>query len=184
MEEVSTHRDYMMGLRLSEVNVAEGLAIVLYETPNMPWSFYLDISRHCWDEMRHSLFGEAGIEATHSDHAAVPMRDYEGVYAMEAPPIEQYAVLGLEVEGKNMKYPPGKRQEWEFARDMAKHPLMTSLQDFDWADEVVHVNIARRQLDGWFEGGLKTIGDFSKRGKEHRSEVKRRQAATNLSRTP
>ena len=180
MEDVPAHLDYMMGLRLSEVNVAEGLAIVLYETPSMPWSFYLDISRHCWDEMRHSLFGEAGIEVTHADHAAVPMRDYEGVYAMEAPPLEQYAVLGLEVEGKNMKYPPGKRQEWEFARDLARHPLMTSLQDFDWADEVVHVNIARRQLDGWFEGGLKTIGDFSRRGKEHRTEVKRRQPPTTL----
>jgi hypothetical protein len=178
LDEVDRHLDYMMGLRLSEINVAEGLAIVLYETPDMPWSFYLDISRHLWDEMRHSLFGEAGIEATYDDHAAIPMRDYEGVFAMEAPPLEQYAVLGLEVEGKNMKYPPGKRQEWEFARDMARHPLMATFQDFDWADEVVHVNIARRQLDGWFEGGLKTISEFSTRGKEHRTEVKRRQSPT------
>lgn len=176
LEEIEAHLDYMMGLRLSEINVAEGLAIVLYETPNMPWSFYLDISRHLWDEMRHSLFGEAGIEATYNDPSAVPMRDYEGVFAMEAPPLEQYAVLGLEVEGKNMKYPPGKRQEWEFARDMARHPLMTTFQDFDWADEVVHVNIARRQLDGWFEGGLKTIGEFSRGGRDHRVEVKRRHA--------
>jgi hypothetical protein len=178
LADVDRHLDYMMGLRLSEINVAEGLAIVLYETPDMPWSFYLDISRHLWDEMRHSLFGEAGIEATYGDRAAIPIRDYEGVFAMEAPPLEQYAVLGLEVEGKNMKYPPGKRQEWEFARDMARHPLMATMQDFDWADEVVHVNIARRQLDGWFEGGLKTIGAFSTGGKEHRTEVKHRQAPT------
>ncbi|MDB5057050.1 MAG: hypothetical protein JWO59_522 [Chloroflexi bacterium] len=178
LEDVDRHLDYMMGLRLSEINVAEGLAIVLYETPDMPWSFYLDISRHLWDEMRHSLFGEAGIEATYGNHTAIPMRDYEGVFAMEAPPLEQYAVLGLEVEGKNMKYPPGKRQEWEFARDIARHPLMANFQDFDWADEVVHVNIARRQLDGWFDGGLKTISDFSARGKEHRTEVKRRQSPT------
>jgi hypothetical protein len=168
----------MMGLRLSEVNVAEGLAIVLFETPDMPWSFYLDISRHCWDEMRHSLFGEAGVERTHGDPGAVPMRDYEGVFVMEAQPLEQYAVLGLEVEGKNMKYPPGKRQEWEFARDSASHPLMTTFQDFDWADEVVHVNIARRQLDSWFEGGLKTIGPFSEAGKAHRTAVKHRYAPT------
>ena len=176
LDEVPIHLDYMMGLRLSEINVAEGLAIVLFETPDRPWSFYLDISRHCWDEMRHSLFGEAGIEATYGDRAALPMRDYEGVFAMEAPPLEQYAVLGLEVEGQNMKYPPGKRQEWEFARDRAKHPLMTTFQDFDWADEVTHVNIARRQLDTWFEGGLEAIREFSARGKEHRTEVKRRHA--------
>jgi hypothetical protein len=173
-EKVSAYLNYMMGLRISEINVAEGLAIVLFETPGMPWSFYLDISRHCWDEMRHSLFGEAAIEATYADRDALPIRDYEGVFVMEASPLEQYAVLGLMVEGKNMKYPPGKRQEWEFARDRARHPLMTTFQDFDWADEVLHVNIARRQLDSWFEGGLKTISPFAERGNAHRTAVKQR----------
>jgi hypothetical protein len=179
-ENVPAYLDYMMGLRVSEINVAEGLAIVLFETPAMPWSFYLDISRHCWDEMRHSLFGEAAIEVIHADRGALPMRDYEGAFVMESSPLEQYAVLGLIVEGKNMKYPPGKRQEWEFARDSAKHPLMTTFQDFDWADEVLHVNIARRQLDSWFEGGLKTIGTFAESGNKHRTTVKHRHAPTYL----
>lgn len=178
LDQVPQHLDYMLALRLSEINVAEGLAIVLFETEDMPWSFSLDISRHLWDEMRHSLFGEAAIEATYGDRGALPMRDYEGVYAMEAPPLEQYAVLGLEVEGKNMKYPPGKRQEWEFARDLAQHPLATTFQDFDWADEVLHVNIARRQLDSWFPGGLQQIGEFARQGKEHRTATKQRQAPT------
>jgi hypothetical protein len=31
---------------------------------------------------------------------------------------------------------------------------MTTFQNFDRADEVVHINIARGQLDFWFEGGL------------------------------
>ncbi len=128
--------------------------------------------------MRHSLFGEAAVEHTYGHRGAIPIRDYEAIYALEAPPLEQYAVLGLEVEGKNMRYPPGKRQEWEFARDMAHHPLMTTFQDYDWADEVLHVNIARRQLDGWFEGGLRAISEFSRRGKAHRTEVKARQTPT------
>lgn len=59
----------MMSIRLSEVNVAEGLALVLIETTDMPWSFYMDISRHLWDEMRYSLFGEVAIEATFGDRA-------------------------------------------------------------------------------------------------------------------
>lgn len=174
LEQVEEHLDYMMSIRLSEVNVAEGLALVLCETADMPWSFYMDISRHLWDEMRHSLFGEVAIEAEYGDRAALPLRDYEGEFAMEGSPLEQYAVLGLEIEGANMRYPPGKRQEWEFCRDMAEHPLMTTFQDFDWADEVLHVNIARRQLGEWFEGGLKAILPFSKEGKEHRTRVKKR----------
>ena len=79
-----------------------------------------------------------------------------------------------------MRYPLGKRQEWEFARDAAKHPLMTTFQDFGWAVEVLHVNIARHQLDSWFEGGLKSIGEFAKSGKEHRTRVKQRHAPTSL----
>lgn len=174
LDQVKEHLDYMMSIRLSEVNVAEGLALVICETPDMPWSFYLDISRHLWDEMRHSLFGEVAIEATYGNRSALPLRDYEGEFAMEASTLEQYAVLGLEIEGANMRYPPGKRQEWEFCRDMAQHPLMTTFQDFDWADEVLHVNIARRQLDRWFEGGLKYITPFSSEGKAHRTRVKGR----------
>lgn len=180
LENVPARLDYMLGIRISEINVAEGLAIVLCETPDMPWSFYHDISRHCWDEMRHSLFGEVSIEAIYSQRGAIPMRDYEGVFVTEAPPLEQYAVLGLEVEGQNMKYPPGKRQEWEFARDAARQPLVTTFQDFDWADEVLHVNIARRQLNTWFEGGLKEIGSFAKNGKEHRTEIKQRHSPTQI----
>lgn len=180
LENVKPHLDYMMGLRLSETNVSEGLGLVLCETPNMPWGFYVDISRHLWDEMRHSLFGEAAIEATYGDRAALPMRDYEGVFAFEADLLEQYAVLGLEIEGANMKYPPGKRQEWEFCRDMAQHWLMTTFQDYDWADEVLHVHIARRQLDKWFEGGLKHILPFSKAGKAHRTRVKQRHPAVSI----
>jgi hypothetical protein len=180
LDDVEEHLNYMMSIRLSEINVAEGLAIVLCEQPDMPWSFYADISRHCWDEMRHSLFGEVAIESTYGDRASLAMRDYEGIYALEAPLLEQYAVLGLEVEGQNMRYPPGKRQEWEFSRDMARHALMTTLQDFDWADEVLHVNIARRQLDTWFEGGLAAISDFAREGKANRTAVKKRQAPTTL----
>ncbi|MDQ5850965.1 MAG: hypothetical protein M3380_02620, partial [Chloroflexota bacterium] len=49
-----------------------------------------------------------------------------------------------------------------------------------WADEVLHVNIARRQLDEWFEGGLAAIRDFSKAGKARRTAVKSRHAPAPL----
>ena len=48
-----------------------------------------------------------------------------------------------------MKYPGGKRGEWEFCRD-AGHPLMTNFQDFDWADEVTHVGYGRKWLIDYY----------------------------------
>jgi hypothetical protein len=169
MEEVSDYLAYMLGIRLSEINVAEGLAVVLCETKDMPWEFYCDISRHLWDEVRHSMMGEAAIEATFGAANAIPMREYESVYCMEAPALEQYATLGLEIEGAQMKYPIGKRGEWEFCRDAAKHALMTTFQDFDWADEVLHVS------------GARELSALAQEGKQNRTKVKERHPPVRIS---
>jgi hypothetical protein len=174
MENVPEHHRYMMGIRLSEINVAEGLAIVLCETEGMPWEFYRDISRHLWDEARHSLMGEAAIEASCGSASAIPMRDYESAYCMEASALEQYATLGLEIEGAQMKYPIGKRGEWEFCRDAAKDALMTIFQDFDWADEVLHVAIAKRQLALWSPGDTAELNKLAGQGRINRTKVKGR----------
>ena len=125
---------------------------MLWEVKQQPWSFYVAISRHMWDEMRHSLFGEAATEHVYGDRTVMPLRDFEIEYLFEMTPLELYAMLGIGVEAALMKYPPGKRAEYEFCRDLARHPLMTTLQDFDWADEVEHVNIARQQLKVWHAG--------------------------------
>jgi hypothetical protein len=181
IEEAPDYFRYMVGIRLSEINVAEGLAVVLYETQNMPWEFYHDLSRHLWDELRHSMMGEAAIESIYGHRTVIPMREYERVYCMEAPPLEQYATLGIEIEGGQMRYPVGKKGEWEFCRDFAKQPLMTTFQDFDWADEVLHVNLAKRQLADWFPGGTSELSAFAQEGRAKRAEAKNRYAPVKLS---
>jgi hypothetical protein len=181
LEDVADHFVYMLGIRLSEINVAEGLAVVLYETRDKPWEFYHDLSRHLWDELRHSMMGEAAIEARFGNAEALPMREYERVYCMEAPPLEQYATLGIEIEAGQMRYPVGKRGEWEFCRDAVKDPLMTLFQDYDWADEVLHVNLARKQLTDWFPGGPKDLSAFAQQGRVKRTEVKERHPPVKLS---
>jgi hypothetical protein len=180
LEETSDHFVHMLGIRLSEINVAEGLAIVIYESKDKPWEFHHDLSRHLWDEIRHSMMGEAAIEAVFGDVSAIPMREYERIYCMEAPPLEQYATLGIEIEGGQMRYPVGKRGEWEFCRDAAKNSLMTTFQDYDWADEVLHVNLARRRLTDWFPGGVKELSLFAQEGRLKRTEVKQRQTPVKL----
>jgi hypothetical protein len=183
-EDVADHLVYMLGIRLSEINVAEGLAVVLCDTPGMPWEFYHDLSRHLWDEVRHSMMGQAAIEVTFGNVRAIPMRDYESLYCMEAPALEQYATLGLEIEGAQMKYPVGKRGEWEFCRDAARHVLMTTFQDYDWADEVLHVNIAKRQLAEWAPGDAKALSAIAEEGKANRTKVKQRHVPVLLNAPP
>ena len=179
-ERVSERLAQMVSTRLSEVTVAEGLALVLCETEGQPWAFYVDISRHLWDEMRHSLFGEAAAEDLLGDRSGMPVRDFEAEYVFQMSPLELYAMLGIGVEAALMKYPPGKREEFEFCRDLAGHPLMTTFQDFDWADEVLHVNIARRQLKDWFKGNQAELIALAQKGLDFRAETRRKQAQAPL----
>jgi hypothetical protein len=170
----------MLATRLSEITAAEGLAFVLCEVEGQPWPFYLDISRHLWDEVRHTFFGEAATEQIFGDRAAMPIRNFDLTYVFQMTPLEQYAALGLGIEAAMMKYPPGKREEYEFCRDVAQHPLMTTFQDFDWADEVLHVNIARRQLKDWFRGSQQELLALAQQGVDLRSRTRKMQPPSPL----
>lgn len=172
-EHTSERFAQMLATRLSEITAAEGLAFVLCEVEDQPWPFYVDISRHLWDEVRHTLFGEAATEYIFGDRAAMPIRDFDLTYVFQMTPLQQYAALGLGIEAAMMKYPPGKREEYEFCRDVAQDPLMTTFQDFDWADEVLHVNIARRQLKEWFAGDQAELLALAQKGVELRSQVRK-----------
>lgn len=170
----------MLATRLSEITAAEGLAFVLAEVEDQSWPFYVDISRHLWDEVRHTFFGEAATEQIFGDRAAMPIRNFDLTYVFQMTPLQQYAALGLGIEAAMMKYPPGKREEYEFCRDVARHPLMTTFQDFDWADEVLHVNIARRQLKDWFRGSQQDLIALAQQGVELRSRVRKMQPPSPL----
>ncbi|MEM7344379.1 MAG: hypothetical protein AAF485_09040 [Chloroflexota bacterium] len=171
-QRISERFAQMVATRLSEITAAEGLVFVLCEVEDQPWGFYVDISRHLWDEVRHTLFGEVATEAIFDDRAAMPIRDFDMTYIFQMTPLEQYAGLGIGIEAAMMKYPPGKREEYEFCRDVAQHPLMTTFQDFDWADEVLHVNIARRQLKDWFEGSQAELIALAKKEVALRAEIR------------
>lgn len=170
----------MLATRLSEITAAEGLAFVLCEVEGQPWPFYVDISRHLWDEVRHTFFGEAASEQIFGDRAVMPIRNFDLTYVLKMTPLEQYAALGLGIEAAMMKYPPGKREEYEFCRDVVQHALMATFQDFDWADEVLHVNIARRQLKDWFRGSQQELIALAQQGVELRSQVRKMHPASPL----
>ena len=166
-ERVEERLTQMIATRLGETTIAEALGFVLYEMKDQPWEFYVDISRHLWDEMRHSVFGEAATEDIFEERSAMPIRDWESAYLFKMAPLELYAML-FGVEAGLMKYPPGKREEFEFCRDTACHPLMATLQDFDWADEVLHVHIARRRLKEWFDGSPEELQALGQKGLDFR----------------
>jgi hypothetical protein len=146
-EDVSPHeRDWWnLYVRLTEMHVPELLALIMYDWKDRPWEFYHDVARHLWDEARHAMLGEVAFEARGANMFDVP---HEIAFA-ELPntqfdPRDRYVLLWGAEQGA-MKGPTGKRRQHDVAK-AATDPLSITFHDFDWADEVLHVQIARRWL--------------------------------------
>ena len=139
--------EQMMWVRFHEMSPAETVAAIMTRQKDRPWEFYRDLARHCWDEVRHAAFGQAALQAEGIDITSNP--NWIGFATMclaELDPIEAYTHLTVAIEQAAMKYPPGKRQEYEFCRDKAQHPLMALYQDYDWADEVIHSHFGQEWI--------------------------------------
>lgn len=139
-------------VRLVEMTAAETVATIIYEWEGMPWPFYRDLARHCWDETRHALFGQAAMESEGLEYRDVPQWVGYALHQMALEPMERYAHLAIG-EARSMRYPPGARYDFEWMRDVGRHALFARFLDFDWADEVLHAQFGRRwivqhELDG------------------------------------
>lgn len=149
-EETYEHLLSKMWVRSQEMTAAELCATVLFEWDDLPYEGCVDLARHCWDETRHSLFGQAALEAQGIPLESLPSWVGYAQHTLPAPPPKRYSHLAIATEAGLMAHPGGKRGEWEWCRDVAQHPLMTTYQDFDWADEVTHVAFGREWLIRFF----------------------------------
>lgn len=134
----------MLYKRIREIDVPEMMASIIVQTPGKPWEYYRDMSRQLWDEARHAMMGEVGFVALGVDWTQARIT-YNWSYRLntECTPQERHAVLFFIEQGLMPR--TGKRYEFEVAQDSGI-PLMATIQDFDWADEVLHSQIGREWL--------------------------------------
>lgn len=143
----------MLYKRLREIDVPEMMASIITETRGKPWDYYRDMSRQLWDEARHAMMGEVGFVALGIDWTKARITvNWSHRLNTECTPIERHAVLYFIEQGLMTK--TGKRYEWEVGRESG-FPLMATIQDFDWADEVLHAQLGRQ----WY---IPAIGDWKK----------------------
>ena len=131
----------MLFKRLREIDVPEMMASIIFETRGKPWGYYRDMTRQLWDEARHAMMGEVGFVARGVDWTEARItHNWSLRLNTECSPIERHAVLYFIEQGLMTK--TGKRYEWEVGV-ASGDPLMATIQDFDWADEVLHAAIGR-----------------------------------------
>jgi hypothetical protein len=147
----------MLYKRLREIDVPEMMASIITQTPGKPWGYYRDMSRQLWDEARHAMMGEVGFVALGVDWTKAKVT-FNWSYRLntECTPMERHGVLYFIEQGLMPR--TGKRYEYEVARDSGL-PLAATIQDFDWADEVLHSQIGRAWYVPEF-GSLQAALDF------------------------
>ena len=143
----------MLFKRLREIDVPEMMSSIIHETKGKPWPYYRDMARQLWDEARHAMMGEVGFRALGIDWTKARItHNWSLRLNTECTPIERHAVLYFIEQGLMSK--TGKRYEWEVGRDSGI-PLIATIQDYDWADEVLHAQIGREwyipQIGKWKE---------------------------------
>jgi hypothetical protein len=155
------HADYparaktlmMLFKRLREIDVPEMMASIITETRGKPWGYYRDMSRQLWDEARHAMMGEVGFAALGVDWTLARVtHNWSLRLNSECTPLERHAVLYFIEQGLMTK--TGKRYEWEVGV-ASGDPLIATIQDYDWADEVLHAALGREwyipQVGNWKE---------------------------------
>jgi hypothetical protein len=141
----------MLFKRLREIDVPEMMASIIHQTKGQPWGYYRDMSRQLWDEARHAMMGEVGFVALGVDWTKARItHNWSLRLNTECSPLERHAVLYFIEQGLMNK--TGKRYEWEVGV-ASGIPLMATIQDYDWADEVLHAALGREwyvpQLGEW-----------------------------------
>ena len=141
--------------RLREIDVPEMMASILAETRGKPWGYYRDMTRQLWDEARHAMMGEVGFVSLGVDWTKV-MVNFTWSLGLntQLTPAERHGVLYFIEQGLMPK--TGKRFEWETAQ-AAHSPLSTLIQDYDWADEVLHARVGRDWYVSQFENPKEAV---------------------------
>lgn len=135
----------LMCRRIVEMDVPEYMARIIALADHDSWEYYVAMTRQMWDEARHAMLGTIYFENRNVDwkrliaiHPGMAIR-LHGLNSHDA-----HLVL-YAIEQNLMPATTGKRLEFEISEN-ADDALAACIQDYDWADEVLHVHTGRSWL--------------------------------------
>jgi hypothetical protein len=123
----------------NEMHAAEVLGRNLYEHPEMPWEYHVDMARQCWDEVRHAVLYQKYLEERGGrlgDFPVVP-GNYAYRMALDFP----HRLYDLHLRGERLGMSDLIRMRKEARRSGDRSYEL--LNDYVHADEVPHVKNGR-----------------------------------------
>ncbi len=122
-----------------EMQAAESLGSVLWMTGNMPWDFYFDLARHCYDEVRHSKLAETRLEGLGHHVTDFPCSVAAYAWRQLVDPLRSYCALTYVIETGAFKYKHETYQKHLEAGDIESAEAVL----FDITDETIHVGLGK-----------------------------------------
>jgi hypothetical protein len=134
------HRLWRFKHYLNEITAAETLGSILWMTPEMPWEYQHNVSRHLWDEVRHSQLGQTRVQQLGLKISDVPQVVQIYNVMMKLPAVDQYALLTTVIEPNGMPEKSTNREHWEDIGD----EISAAAVSYDWSDENFHVRWGKK----------------------------------------
>jgi hypothetical protein len=123
----------------NEMHAAELLGRNIYEHPEMPWEYHVDMARQCWDEVRHAVLYQKYLEELGGHLGGYPV--VPGNYAYRIALDFAHRLYDLHLRGEKLGMPDLIRFRDE-ATQTGNHTYAL-LNDYIHADEVPHVKNGR-----------------------------------------
>jgi hypothetical protein len=136
-EEVRGNLKIFMWHYMTEIQVVDPMCYVFYGVDDMPFEFYVDFSRHIWDECRHHQMGVRRLEQMGYDVKQFPI-PYGDDAIRE---LEQY-YAELTMFGESCSFSRKKKSMDSF---YAKSDLISGMTaEIDIVDERTHVKFGKK----------------------------------------
>ena len=122
----------------TEWQVIDPMCEVFYGIPKMPMDFFVDFSRHIWDECRHSRMGLRRLR----EFGYEPFRDFEWTHSPARLEVCEDYFAGLTLVGEACSFTRKKGSIAYFLK--AGDPRSAMLPEVDCVDEQLHVGFGHK----------------------------------------
>jgi hypothetical protein len=120
-----------------EMQFAESLGAIMFETAGMPWAFHHDLARHMADEVRHATMGQARLGQLGVRLRDIPMLTQHYEFRSNLDPLERFCLMTLVMEATAFER---KRANVDLFEEQGDE-VSACYESYDIRDEMLHANL-------------------------------------------
>ena len=159
-------RMQLHGIFVGELQALEAAGRTLWDFPDTPWEFKMNMARQCWDEARHVQIFEKLIDHVGGEVGEFPENTFLFEVSCADDPVLRVTGVNRCLEGLACD---AFRSLTEYAKEV-DDPVMQQAVDFVLADELTHVRFG----SDWVKAFTRGDPERAQRAREFQRDTDRR----------